>query len=729
MQKEVLAKGGSGPSTTLASAPLRLQFIDANRSSTFVAGKTASLKSNYFIGDDPSRHLVDIPNYESVTYRSLYPGVDLLLYGNQGQLEYDLVLAPRVASDKIRFRLAGAKKLRVSEQGDLLAATALGDVVFQKPVAYQDIDGTRVTVAANYVIGKDRSVRFQLGQYDADKALVIDPVVSYSSLLWGVARAVATDAAGNTYIAGSTNLAELPIVSGYQTALAGTSDAYVVKLDPTGTKALYATYLGGRPASTWAGLIAVDGAGNAYISGYTNASSFPLTTGAYRTTAANYFVTKFNAAGNALAYSTYFSANEINAIAVDGNGSAYLAAGGVITTTANAFQRSASGTSPPFIVKFNAAGTALSYATYLGNGGSDMARALAVDSAGNAYIAGKTKSATFPTKNAIQPALSGVSDAFVTKLNPTGTALVYSTFLGGLEDDSANGIAVHSSGEAVVVGQTGSGDFPVTAGAFQTRKGYVGMAVTNGFVTKLSADGAALAYSSFLGGSFCSSCASASYDNDKATAVAVDAAGYAYVGGRAKSPAFPAAFPMQDTSYGAGNGSDAWPFLAKVNPEGNQLAYSILIGEHNGNDKSILGLAVDPMGNVHAVGDLAGGNTATHPTTAGAWFTNFPNTSGGRFLFKLGVEKYTTFVDSSANPASGSEPITLTATLRGVKGSGGTVTFMDGSTTLGTVAPTGSTATLNVSLAPGVHRITAIHSADSKASQPLFQVVNVLITN
>jgi hypothetical protein len=332
-----------------------------------------------------------------------------------------------------------------------------------------------------------------------------------------------------------------------------------------------------------------------------------------------------------------------------------------------------------------------------------------------------TQSSDFPTLNASQASLNGASDAFVTKLNPAGTALIYSTYLGGSGNEGANAIAINPSGEAYVAGKTESDDFPVTASAFQRRKGYPTTTVTNGFVSKLSSDGTTLAYSSFLGGTWCSICRSAYYDNDAALSLTVDAAGYAYVGGRARSPAFPQVDPIQDTVE-RGDGEGAWPFLAKVTPHGDALVYSILIGENGSYDKSLLAIALDGAGNVHALGDTDYNSASTHPTTKGAWLTaNAAN--AGRFLLKMGVPNYPSSVTSSQNPAAANTLLTFKARVQSLK-AGGTVTFFDGTATLGSVAVDGGTASLDVTLPAGVHKITAVNSDDGKVSLPIFQVIN-----
>jgi hypothetical protein len=344
-------------------------------------------QSNYFIGNDPRQWHTAIPTFSKVTYVGAWPGIDVVYYGNQRQLEYDFVVAPRADPRAIQLAIEGCRKLRIDRNGDLLLQTEDGGLRLQKPVVYQEIDGTRRAVAGRFAVRSKNEVGFELGRYDRAAPLVVDPILSYSTYLGpaGSSNGIAVDSAGNAYVTGQAPSSNFPTTPGaFQTNLAaGTAVAFVSKLNPTGSALVYSTYLGGSFNDSGAG-IAVDSAGNAYVTGLTQSSNFPTTPGAFQT-------------------------------------------------------NKASGTngSDAFVTKLNPTGSALVYSTYLGGGGvfGTTARGIAIDSAGHAYVTGSTASANFPTTpGAFQTALMGTAlplNAFVTKFNPTGSALVYSTYLGG----------------------------------------------------------------------------------------------------------------------------------------------------------------------------------------------------------------------------------------------------------------------------------------------------------
>ena len=719
-------KKGDQATTDDQSAVVRMRFEGASKTPAIAGLAPLAYQTNYFFGAGETQQVTGIANHARVKYASIYPGIDMVLYGNQQQLEYDLVLAPGAKPRQIKLNFTGADKVALSTAGDLVLTTAVGEVAFHKPVAYQEIRGQRKPVAAKYVLADNGRVSFLLGKYDITQPLVIDPILNYSSLVWGSANGIAVDAAGSTYIAGNISTTDLPASSGYQTSLKGTVDAYIVKLDPSGTKVVYATYLGARRAFTEGKGIAVDSSGNAYVFGATDSGSFPVTAGAYQTSATGgSFVTKLNAAGNTLLYSTFVNGATIAAIAADNSGSAYLTGNATaLTTTAGAFQTGYSVTTRPFVAKLNASGATMAYATYLAGTQYDVGmpvgasnnsgKSIAVDASGNAYVTGMTVSSNFPTYQAYQAMRSGAQDAFVTKLNATGSGLVYSTYLGGSVDETANGIAVNGAGEAYVAGQTTSDNFPVTAGVFQSRKGYWGYQVSNGFITKLNADGKALVYSSYLGGDWCYRC-EAYPDQDAATTVAVDAAGYAYIGGYITSTVFPTTDAIQSIPT-LGGYNYRLPFVAKIRPLGNQRVYSVVLGKRQPGN-AVNAVAVDDNGSAYAVGHNST-YTTDYPTTAGSF-----SASGSGYLFKLGTGKFPTTAGSSPNPASSGQIVTLTADVLSAK-PGGTVTFMDGTASLGAVSMTNGSAQLAVTLPVGVHKITAVYSEDGKVSPPIFQIVN-----
>ena len=676
-------------------------------------------RTNYFRGEQASDSLADIANFARITYRSVYSGIDLVYYGTDGELEYDFVVAPHADPKQIRLVFEGTTGIRLSDDGSLFVDTPSGVLEFRTPVAYQDVGGRRHHVVARYALDAGQEqVRFALGEYDATYPLVIDPILSLSANLWGNTSGVALDAAGNIYVVGSTWMSGLPASSGYQTQLAGTQDAYVAKLNPAGTNVIYATYLGGRRATTTGLGIAVDGAGSAYVTG-TTAKGYPVTPGAYLASGTT-FVTKLNPAGNGLAYSTFVT-SPVASLAVDAAGSAYMTGTATaLTTTPGAFQQTRIGASAPYVAKLAPSGMSMTYATYLGGSGADDGKQVTVDAAGNAYVVGVARSFDFPVQNALSPALAGASDAFVAKLNPTGSALVYSTYLGGSGNERGLGITVDSLGQAYVTGWTTSANFPVTPSAFQRTIGYPDPAISNAFITKLDTAGNGLRYSSYLGGKWCF--APGVYQCfgffkpdegiDAGTAVAVDAAGYAYVGGYVTSTLFPLVDSIQPTVTPAD--ADVWhvPLVAKVAPDGDRLVYATVLGV-KAFDMTLGALALDGAGGVVAAGSVT---SVYFPLTPGAILGE-----GSGFLFKLTQGNVTT-VSSTINPANFGQTVTLVATTLNPAPTA-TITFKVGGTILGTAPVSGGRATLSTTLQPGVHRITATNSADSLASPPYFQLV------
>ena len=528
---------------------LKMKLVGANPSPQLTGRDELPGKSNYFIGNDPAKWRTNVSNYAKVKYADVYPGVDLVYYGNQRQLEYDFLVSPSADPGAIRLAIDGCEKSRIDEQGDLVLEVDRSEIRLHQPVIYQEINRSRRSIGGKFVMRSEREVGFEIARYDASKPLIIDPVISYSTYLGGSGDesvgGIAVDSAGNAYITGTTDSSDFPTANPLQavflrgiceTLPVGTttfpcSVAFVTKLNAAGSGVIYSTYLGGGGRDA-GGRIAVDFAGNAYVTGSTNSTNFP-TANAFQPVLAGQrdaFVTKLNPAGSALIYSTYLGGSGLDfgfGIAVDSSGNAYVTGSTNSTDfpTANAFQAMNIG-NDAFVTKLNSAGSALLYSTFLGGSGSDGATGIAVDSSGNAYVTGSTSSTDFPTANAFQAAYGGdLSDAFVTKLNATGSALVYSTYLGGRgsgdNGDSGQAIAVDSSGNAYVTGYTDSGDFP-TVNAFQpvyhccTGYEYMGDA----FVTKLNAAGSAV-YSSHLGGSV----------YDIGSGIAVDSSGNAYVTG------------------------------------------------------------------------------------------------------------------------------------------------------------------------------------------------------
>lgn len=588
------------------SAALRMKLVGANPHATKTGLEELPGKVNYLLGDDPAGWHTNIATYAKVEYQDVYPGVDVVYYGNQRQLEYDLVLAPGVDPDGITLDFEGADKLKIDARGDLVLQTA-GEPVLQlhKPFVYQEIDGVRQEISGGYVLEKHR-VSFQIGTYDTARSLVIDPVFVYATRLGSsndaAGYAIAVDSASNVYVTGDTLSTDFPLAKPLQRASGGAADVFVAKLSADGSKLLYSTYLGGSDGDVGCG-IAVDLAGNVYVTGDTLSTDFPLANPLQRASAgaADVFVTKLNADGSKLLYSTYLGGSDGDkgqGIGVDIFGNAYVTGYTNSTDfpTANAVQGAfAGGNSDAFVLKLNPSGSALIYSTYLGGGNDrpDSGTAIAVDSAGCAYVTGFTNSSDFPTVKPLQP-FRGPTDVFVAKLNPSGSALIYSTHLGGGADDEGMGIAVDASGNAYVTGHTESLNFPTTAGALST--GCVAIPVPipignicsggDAFISKVSPDGSTLVYSTYLNGrSF-----------EVGRSIAVDSAGSAYVTGFTGSPDFPAVNPVQK----AFGGGDYDAFVVKLNPNGSALTYSTYLG--GSGDDGGYGIAVDRAGNAYVTG-------------------------------------------------------------------------------------------------------------------------------
>ncbi len=619
---------GAGTYSNIKSSILRMKFVGANYLPQLTGLGELSGKCNYFIDNNPKKWRTNIRAYARVKCQNLYPGIDLIYYGNQRHLKYDLTLTPGTNPESIRLAFDGAEKFRLDERGDLVIVTPVGEVRQHKPVIYQEKSGVKQEVAGRYVVKANNEVGFKVASYDRKMPLVIDPVLSYSTFLGGsgddLANAIAVDSYGNAYVTGRTSSLNFPTTPGAFQA-GGIWDAFVIKLNPAGVL-IYSTYLGGGINDEGFG-IAVDDSGNAYVTGGTDSTNFPTTTGAFQTVNAgssSVFVAKLNPAGNSLIYSTYLGGtdglihsgrgqNRGLAIAIDSFGNAYVTGwtDTINFPTVNALQATYNaGTCgndaiiacpTAYVTKLNATGTSLIFSTYLGGRGGSIGRGIAVDSSGNVYLTGSTGSASFPTANSLQATLAGSTDAFVTKLRLGGDALIYSTYLGGSKQDIGNSIAVDSSGNVYITGSTESTDFP-TVNPIQPNKGGCPpgpftLACNDAFVTKLNSMGSAIVYSTYLGGS----------SADISNGIAVDRAGNAYITGQTLSEDFPTRNAFQSNKRGDSSSFDA--FVSKLNAAGSGLIYSTYFGGKENENGS--GIALDSFGHVYLAGNTGSANFPT----------------------------------------------------------------------------------------------------------------------
>jgi uncharacterized repeat protein (TIGR01451 family) len=581
---------------------VHLQFLGANLHPEAAAEGPLAGKINYFRGSDPASWHTDVPTFRRVHYHDIYPGIDVVYYGNQeGKLEHDFIVAPGADPHAIAFSIRGAARIAIHRQG-LLLQTPSGDLLLHVPSVYQKVDGRRRKISASYQIAQDGVLHFRLANYDRTRPLVIDPVITHVSVFGGsdedAVEALAIDKYGQTYVTGVTYSTDFPVANAFQSSWNRSSSrdyaAFVTKINPAGTAIVYSTYLGG--AGTEANAILVDSSGRAYVAGGTG-SDFPLKNAyqpAFGGGGSDGFITILSSTGNSLVYSSYIGGNEgdfVRAIARDSAGNLYLT-GSTDGGFPSLHTLNSPGTPGTFVAKTNSAG-ALQYSVMYGNI-EGLPTGIAVDRSGSAYIIGYDNVGTAPiTASAAQKTCPNPSCAFVAKISPSGTSLVYSTFLGN-NSAAATGIALDSDNNAYVAGATGNG-LKVSITAFQ--KDFNGGGF-DGFVSKVNPTGSAVIWSTYLGGS----------GDDVITSMALDANRTVYLTGYTCSPNFPQRASIQKWIQLSGQSCQL--FVSTLNGSLSDIAYySTYFGgaANNGYDY----LAIDPKLNVYLAGFDFGN---IHPT-------------------------------------------------------------------------------------------------------------------
>ena len=627
----------------------RLKFLGANAQAAIDGADPMPGKVNYLIGNDPAQWRTGLPTYGQVRVCGVYPGIDVVYYGNQHHLEYDFTIAPGADPAVIAFQLECVDKISL-DAGELVLKVGDGEIRQRRPALYQLIDGVRREVNGGYKLVDSRTVSFSVGNYDRRLPLVIDPVFDYSTYFGGngndAALGIKVDKSGNIYIAGQTLSTQFPFTvptNAFQRTFNGGSvngDAFVAKLNSTGTQLLYFTYLG-SPGEDGALDLAIDAAGNAYITGFTDSSGFPVRNAVFPTIHGtpdlnlglypnDVFVAELNTNGSALVFSTYFggSGTEVgSAIAVDPAGYVYISGYSYsidLPTSASSFQRFLIGTDDAFVAKFGPGGTNLVYATYLGGGATDEGEGIAADDQGCAYVTGYTISPGFPiTTNAWNPIFNNNTngftdyDAFVTKLDPFGSNLIYSTFLGGTNGDFGYRITLDSQRNAYVTGASISPDFPSTGPVSGLAVGNNGTNTLNydGFLTRLDASGRVV-FSTLFGGT----------STDAGWGVAVDPAGDVFVIGSTYSIDFPVVSPFGLFTTTNSGGKDVVVLAFSTN--GTAVRYSGYLG--GAADDSGYGIAVDAESSAYICGMTSSLN---FPTTAA--MQSVPRGGTEAFLAKI----------------------------------------------------------------------------------------------
>ena len=579
--------------------------------------------SNYFLGNDPAKWRTQVPHYAKVRYHEVYPGIDLVYYGNPRQLEYDFIVTPGADPSVIQLAFEGAEHVRVDAQGNLVLSVAGGEVVQHAPRIYQVMDGEERPIVGHYILhpqeqgqiaftpdadsGQAR-VGFVLSDYRPDIPLVIDPTLVYGTYLGGnnsdSSYDLAVDSTGSIYVTGRTHSLDFPQVNAKYPSLWGEYDAFIFKLSSNGQTVIYSTYLGGKGEEVGEG-IAVDGSGIAYITGRTSSADFPVVNAKYPQLwgMGDAFVFKLASGGNSVGFSTYLGGSEDEyggGIALD-QAANILVSGGTSSTDfpiVNAIYPNLWGDADAFIFKLSNNGQTVKYSTYLGGSSYEFASNIAVDGTNNVYVTGYTYSQDFPKVNAKYPNLWGATDAYLFKLSEDGQTVRYSTYLGGSGNEYGTGIAVDGSGNAYVTGWTTSSDFPRVNAKYPQLWGSF-----DAFVFKLSSNGQNVAFSTYLGGS----------STDEGGDIAVDPSGNIYVTGSTSSTDFPSVNALYPNLWGP---VDA--FVVKLNNSGQTIHFSTYLGGSNGENGHAL--AVDGIGNAYIAGETSSSDfPVRNPTYPNLW--------------------------------------------------------------------------------------------------------------
>lgn len=598
-------------------------------------------KVNYIGGSDPTLWKLNVPIYKQVVYEDLYDGIDLRFHNQGSSFEFDWIVKPGAKPSSIRMRVDKRIHLKIDSPGNLELASGQRKLLILRPAVFQQIGSARQEISGRFVLRSRNEVGVEIEQYDREKDLIIDPVVSYASFLGGQSNAIAVDSSGSAYITGvlastfgtNNNFPLVNPIQGRPPVVRGQNHIFVSKFTPDGSALLYSSILWGNGSEEGLG-IAVDNAGSAYLTGWTTSSNFPVVNALQSTKQGtrNAFVAKLSPSGSSLQYSTYLGGNHVDeghAIAVDSSGEASVT--GMTNSTSfpllNAFQTTCnhcSSISPVsndgFVAKISAAGSSLVYSTYLGGSSDETGNGIAVDAVGNAVVVGTTGSCDFPTRNAFQSQPGGPcggaqteGDAFVTRFSSTG-AMAYSTYLGGNSTEEGNAIALDASGDMYVTGMTGSLNFPIARALFSTPRPINPGGTTNeAFVTELNASGSALIFSTYLGGS----------SGEKGLGVVTDSGANIYVTGWTQSTDFPVVNAIESTMpANSGGGANQSGYTCKLAPSATSIIYCTYLG--GSAISGATGIATDNNGASYTTG-----------TGGGSGFPSDPNGSYGAFVIKI----------------------------------------------------------------------------------------------
>lgn len=578
---------------TFARYVSRVKFLNANPRTEVISEDRSDYKVSYFRGEDRSQWRTGIETSQAVLYHSLYPGIDLRVYGIEREVEYDFIVKPQADVNDIAFAYQDeqgtkldARKTRLDRKGNLIIQTAFGEMTHSRPTAYQKIRGRHIQVMASYKPLGENTYGFQVGDYDKTRELIIDPlVIVYSTYLGGKlgegTTYLAVDMTGAAYLACWVNSRNFPTKNPLYPKLSGAADATITKLSPDGKSLVYSSYLGG-PEQDGPLNVAVDMTGAAYVVGVAR-SNFPNVNALY-----DYggnqdgFIVKLHPSGTSLVYATYLGGSEydrIRGVAVDQDGNAYVA--GLTRSsdfpTKRAFQKKYSGNDDAFLAEINATGSKLVFSTFFGGSEADDGRTVKIDEKGNVYLVGETSSTDIPTKKAFQKKNAGQIDTYLAKFNKRGRKLLYSTYLGGTENDGCRSLDLDIYGNIYILGTTNSTDFPLKRPLYDGLAGDHDM-----FLAKFNPKAKKILFSTYFGGP--------RWDNG--TKVVVDVDNTIYVRGYTESKKFPTKDAVMKKYQGKGDA-----VLAQFSADGQSLIFSTFFGGSEW-DRGV-GFALDYMGGIY----------------------------------------------------------------------------------------------------------------------------------
>lgn len=586
------AKNGKRKSTTVIRDVSGLFFPGSRKDLEIVMSDISEHKVNYLIGNDPSKWHVNISTSKLILYKNIYPNIDLKVYGIERQIEYDWIVKPGGDPKKIRMEYQSVKDTRIDKEGNLVIETEFGELMHRKPVSYQNVKGNKVKVKVNFKRIRRNTYEFEVNEYNSKCELIIDPLVLvYSTYLGGSGvdgscSTMALHPDGAVYLTGCTESYDFPTLNPISTSYSGREDCIVCKIAPDGLSLIYSTYIGGS-AQERGHAIAVDTQGAAYVTGFTYSTDFPTWNAfqQWNDGDSDAYVVKLAPSGDSFVFSTYLGGYYFDSgkgIAVDDSGYIYvtgLAWGGFpLKNPISSYH----GGGDVFITKMTANGNALIYSTYLGGNTYDSGVSLVLDTQGAVYVAGKTRSYNFPLQNPIQSQYMGGDDALVLKIDASGKQLMFSTYLGGSNYDSAYSICLGQDGSIYISGSTESANFPTKLGIQNSFGG-----VRDAFFSKLDPTGNTLIYSSYLGGD--------GYENS--SCVMVNKEGEIYLRGYTDS----LNFPVKDNREKIAGGKDI--FIVKINSAGNDLIFSNFLGGSDDDICHISAIALGPLGEVYVAGN------------------------------------------------------------------------------------------------------------------------------